>query len=586
MHPSGPGQPQPIFFPFVAPQQWVQQGSHFFFFFCGFFPLSFPAASGPSSEVILLLFVSVFHFSHVSFLQSERLRLESQLHELLGLRPALSGSPPELAGAMRAEDLEQMPVPKGKEEAVFDDDGGDDDDGDDATASVVAAVAVTESPAYKKKPAEGAQPPRGRGRGNNRDRDRGGDRDRGDRNNNNNNSNSNNDGERRPNKAKLRISSDTAFAVSGAIEQLYEEKRLTQAEIGERNAILARLQHMMEELFPKRRPRLQLFGSSVNGFGVKGSDMDLVLMIDDAPAEPTEPTSDDEGDEEAKKHPHAALVEKVVSALTSLHYPDVVGIATARIPVVKFKEPASGLVCDICFNNGLALRNSQLLATYSGLDPRVCPLVFAVKNWAKNRRVNAVYEGSLSSYAYVLMVVQFLQSRRPAILPVLQDMWPASALRGRNRKKVMVAGYDTYFYQNMEDSRLKEYGSKNKENLGVLLFDFFVFYGYVFGYRDRVVSPRTGQLLTKADKGWTHPIDKPNRSNYWFCIEDPFEVSHNLGRTVDKGSLYNLVYEFRRAANILAGQFNWEAACPETPRGTVMEMLMMPFSKVEINQKL
>ncbi len=79
-----------------------------------------------------------------------------------------------------------------------------------------------------------------------------------------------------------------------------------------------------------------------------------------------------------------------------------------------------------------------------------------------------------------------MQCRRPPILPVLQEM-TAGPLRGRNKKKVVVEGYDTYFYQNLEDKRLIEFGSKNTENIGRLVFEFFIFYGFYFHYKDKVL---------------------------------------------------------------------------------------------------
>ncbi len=43
---------------------------------------------------------------------------------------------------------------------------------------------------------------------------------------------------------------------------------------------------------------------------------------------------------------------------------------------------------------------------------------------AKRRRVNEAYVGTLSSYAYVLLVIHHLQGRSPAVLPVLQELPP------------------------------------------------------------------------------------------------------------------------------------------------------------------
>ena len=55
---------------------------------------------------------------------------------------------------------------------------------------------------------------------------------------------------------------------------------------------------------------------------------------------------------------------------------------TARIPIVQFKDPLSGLHVDICgVSNLLALRNTALLRAYSTCDPRFRPLAFFLKHW-------------------------------------------------------------------------------------------------------------------------------------------------------------------------------------------------------------
>lgn len=45
-----------------------------------------------------------------------------------------------------------------------------------------------------------------------------------------------------------------------------------------------------------------------------------------------------------------------------------------------------------------------------------------VKHWAKQRAVNDSYRGTLSSYCYVLMCINLLQTRSPPVLPSLQQM--------------------------------------------------------------------------------------------------------------------------------------------------------------------
>lgn len=53
---------------------------------------------------------------------------------------------------------------------------------------------------------------------------------------------------------------------------------------------------------------------------------------------------------------------------------------------------------------------------------------------------------------------------------------------------------------------------------------------------------------SKREKDWTRRI---GNDRHLICIEDPFEVSHDLGRVVDKRSIRVLREEFERAAGIM-----------------------------------
>ena len=54
------------------------------------------------------------------------------------------------------------------------------------------------------------------------------------------------------------------------------------------------------------------------------------------------------------------------------------------------------------------------------LASRVRPLVYAVKLWAKRRKIHEPYKGYLSSYSYTLLVIHYLQ--REGVLLCLQDL--------------------------------------------------------------------------------------------------------------------------------------------------------------------
>ncbi|KAJ3030781.1 hypothetical protein HDV00_008721 [Rhizophlyctis rosea] len=95
-------------------------------------------------------------------------------------------------------------------------------------------------------------------------------------------------------------------------------------------------------------------------------------------------------------------------------------IAKARVPICKFHDPALRLDCDVNFGHELGVYNSKLIRTYTEIDPRVRPLLMLVKFWARRRDINNNAERTMSSYCYVLMVLNFLQLR--GILPSLQAL--------------------------------------------------------------------------------------------------------------------------------------------------------------------
>jgi len=90
-----------------------------------------------------------------------------------------------------------------------------------------------------------------------------------------------------------------------------------------------------------------------------------------------------------------------------------------------FRDPHTGVECDISIHNALALRNTRLLRVYSMIDPRVRWLAYTLKRWVKARHLNDPSDSTLSSYGLLLLLFHFLQTRSPPILPNLQKMQPS-----------------------------------------------------------------------------------------------------------------------------------------------------------------
>ena len=250
-------------------------------------------------------------------------------------------------------------------------------------------------------------------------------------------------------------------------------------------------------------------------------------------------------------------------------------------PHLEFPKGGIGLQCDINFSNHLAVHNTQLLRCYCYCDPRVSFAVLFVKVWAKRRKINSPYHGTLSSYGYVLMVLHYLVNIvQPPLVPNLQLAWkpPKRSDKGEWTEPVYettVNGYDVRFWRSEEEIEEVAHSGKLtqcREIIGSLLRGFFHYFAlngpFVpfggFSWTQQVLSLRTqGGLLSKQDKGWTGArtvIIEPTaagqqghevRHRYLFAIEDPFEIDHNIARTVTHDGIVAIRDEFRRAHRII-----------------------------------
>jgi DNA polymerase sigma len=297
---------------------------------------------------------------------------------------------------------------------------------------------------------------------------------------------------------------------------------------------------------------------------------------------------------------------------------------------LEFPKSGVGVQCDINFSAHLAVQNTLLLRCYSHCDPRVRPLVLFVKHWAKVRRINTPYRGTLGSYGYSLMMLHYLVNiAQPFVCPNLQQLArpPDPNLTPQQvEETVRCKGRDIQFWRDeAEIMHLARNNvlTQNRETVGQLLRGFFEYYAKggspmstvpcrSFDWGRDVISLRThGGLLSKQAKGWTgaktvvevqsaaappgqanstpnpdpsnapgpapapdtaaataeavppqtgpqqtQPQNKPVevkevRYRYLFAIEDPFELDHNVARTVTHAGIVNIRDEFRRAWRII-----------------------------------
>jgi len=271
------------------------------------------------------------------------------------------------------------------------------------------------------------------------------------------------------------------------------------------------------------------YGSSVNRVYTSSSDIDITLATDD-----------EKCDERGLLRFFASQFKDRLEPEESfkieyLLFPHI------KHPLVDIHIKPLGTTISFSVNNKLAAINSKLLEIYSNLDPRCKMLALLVKIWAKIHKISSARVQFLSSYAYNLMVINFLQIVSPAVLPSLQKIREMDKSVVPTSLKVMPRGKDidnkqpynarVDYEDNVEKLQqimIKDYAENNMTVIELLL-QFFRAYSDSKIFEDGVISIREGALLDRPFLG----VD----SSYLYSIEDPFELKHNPGHHVKKNSV-------------------------------------------------
>ena len=152
----------------------------------------------------------------------------------------------------------------------------------------------------------------------------------------------------------------------------------------------------LDEIVVRKYPSsvMQMYGSAVNGFATRDSDMDCTVLCEG------------QNFREVCAYLRGELPKHGFVRIQ---------VIEARVPLIKMHAPKGnfigwdpndeevGLAVDISFNNVLGVENSQMLRAYGSLD--ICRhLGILVKIWARRRGIIDAQNGLLSSYSFMLLV--------------------------------------------------------------------------------------------------------------------------------------------------------------------------------------
>nr|XP_021181118.2 poly(A) RNA polymerase, mitochondrial [Helicoverpa armigera] len=317
--------------------------------------------------------------------------------------------------------------------------------------------------------------------------------------------------------------------VSDQIQLLYDRTTLNDLGARLRYMVARQIESVLKSLYANIAVRP--FGSSVNGFGKMGCDLDLVLTNivneDTAGARLVYQAAGGAG---AARHVGAAADALELRAAGAAR---VTRIPHARVPIVKFAHTYTDLDCDLCYNNMSGVYMSELLWQLGSLDCRVRPLTVLVRAWARAARLTQPHPGRwITNFPLTLMVLFFLQQKTSDgfVLPTLKNLVKRA---GTEDIRVAEDNLNCTFLRDMNKLPADCYG-QSTASLQTLLLQFFEFYSQ-FNFQDKAISINEGA-----------PVRKPNSLPLY--IINPLEQALNVSRNVSFEECERLITEVRNAA--------------------------------------
>ncbi|XP_035228992.1 speckle targeted PIP5K1A-regulated poly(A) polymerase-like isoform X2 [Stegodyphus dumicola] len=348
-------------------------------------------------------------------------------------------------------------------------------------------------------------------------------------------------------------------SVADQIEVFQSYVKLDHEDKALRYSVCHELENILRPYFP--RCSIHLVGSSVNGFGVKGCDIDLSLQFSNLENEENEIAEDThcgvfaedlELDEiSAPKIQPLSPKQQLFAIRKILESSDFEGpfsVIPGICPILHFTYRK--LSCDLSLDNKSALYGTNLMRFCEKLDSRVAPLFQIISYWAKGSHLIG---GPLKfkTYAFFLLLVYFLQTRTPPVLPPVDIILDKTDFQ----KHLGNWSYDISKYVNSFSP------SENMQTAEELLREFFFFYSnFDLSW---VICPRSSDVMNICFFKPKDGEDSGFELNT-VCIQDPIDLHWNVTKGVSYKyckkfgkSLLSVCEIYQHTKNIFLSPQNW-----------------------------
>ena len=242
------------------------------------------------------------------------------------------------------------------------------------------------------------------------------------------------------------------------VNDFYEYMKPRPSEIRMRSDVIMRVMNTVLYRYPSAQ--IDVFGSFTTGLFLPTSDLDLVVFC--------------------SPQPSLFALEEDFRAYDIPVEGSTMVLDKTTVPVIKYTDKATEVKVDISFNRVTGIKSKHLIQQFIQAYPFLPRLVLVLKQFLFQQGLHEVFNGGISSYCVILLLVSFLQ-RHP------------------------------------------RYGGTDfsSASLGELLIEFFELYGKKFNYMKTGISVEDGGSYISKD-------DVPTQD--FLYIIDPVEPAENAAK--------------------------------------------------------
>ena len=270
--------------------------------------------------------------------------------------------------------------------------------------------------------------------------------------------------------------------------------KLTKEEEDLRNKSFNYIKSIIEAKFEEYK--CVLYGSFKTELSLPDSDIDILIVEKEENIK--------EENSENEKEILTEIIQKIYNILFDTKNFSYIEMIKAKVPIIKCTLKETEINIDISFFRKNGLYAVETIENIIKIFPEVRPLTYVIKYALRQRELNSIYKGGVSSFIIFSLIYYYMSDIRKKVLNDIEN----------NKKEGVLT-------------------------LGHLLVGFFNFYGFMFNYDDLGISIRKGCFFYKRKE------HKPNT----LSIENFQDINQDMGK-----NCYNfkkVIEAFRNARDSL-----------------------------------